>query len=49
MYENGFTMHEWRKQAVTQYRRYLDKIPPDSEEYREIIRGIETLENVSLQ
>jgi len=48
MYENGFTMHEWRKEAVRQYRRYLEKIPPDSEEYMEIMRGIKTLENVPL-
>jgi hypothetical protein len=48
MYENGFTMHEWRKEAVRQYRRYLEKVPYNSEEYREITRGIETLESLPL-
>jgi hypothetical protein len=48
MYENGFTMHEWRKEAVRQYRSYLEKVPYDSEEYREIKRGIETLESLPL-
>ncbi|HEY1406667.1 MAG TPA: hypothetical protein VF857_08670 [Spirochaetota bacterium] len=48
MYENGFSMHEWRQEAVRQYRSYLEQLPHDTEEYREIKRGIETLESVQL-
>jgi len=48
MYENGFNMSEWRSEAVRQYRTYLSKLSPESDEYREIKRGIETLESVQL-
>jgi hypothetical protein len=41
-------MPEWRSEAVRQYKSYLSRLSPESDEYREIKRGIEALESVPL-
>ena len=48
MHYNDFEMKTWRTRTVETYKKYLNRPDISPDEYRQIKRGIEELENIPL-